>query len=233
MAIAERFGVIKEQVVTARYAIYLGDCMEMMQALPGASIDLSVYSPPFGGLFSYSSSDRDLSNCTDYVAFFRHYDYVIGEIARLTKPGRVTAVHCADIPTGNSGTDARIDLPGDITRAHTGCQNDKCEAHPLMRNQGLCGHGRFKLMAKYDVWKEPLAVRNRTMAKNLAHRSLVEDSSRCSNASADYVLVFRRNGPNATPIAHPEGLTSYAGERAIPDDDPRGERAPAAGRAHR
>ena len=86
------------QIIKDDYAIYNGDCVEGMQGLPDASIHLSVYSPPFGGLYHYSSSERDLSNCDDYDSFFEHYTYVVRELARITMPGRVSAVHCMDVP---------------------------------------------------------------------------------------------------------------------------------------
>jgi len=187
-----------DQTITDKYAIYHGDCIDVMENLPPESIDLSIYSPPFGGLYHYSSSERDLSNCKDYKEFFIHYEFVVKEIFRLTKPGRMTCVHCMDVPSGNSGIDNLTDFPGDIIRLH-----DK--------------HG-FKYIARYSVWKEPLGVRNRTMAKNLAHKTIVDDSSRCTVASADYLLVFRRTGENKNPIAHPTGLTEYAGEREIPQE---------------
>lgn len=186
------------QSITSRYAAYNGDCIDVMRSLPDASVDLSIYSPPFGGLYHYSSNDRDLSNCVDYAEFFTHYGYVVAHVARLTKPGRMTAVHCMDVPSGNTGKDYLVDFPGDIIRLHE-------------------RHG-FRYVARYCVWKEPLRVRNRTMAKNLAHKTIVEDSSRCSSAAADYLLVFRRDGENAVPIAHPVGLLDYAGERMPPSD---------------
>ena len=182
--------------VTDRYAIYNDDCINVMARLPAESIHLSVYSPPFGGLYHYSSNEADLSNCRDYDQFFEHYAFVVRELARLTMPGRMTAVHCMDVPSGNSGCDYMIDFPGDIIRLH--------------EREG------FRFCARYAIWKEPLAVRNRTMAKNLAHKTIVDDSSRCSNASADYLLVFRRKGENTVPIEHPTGLHSYAGERVMP-----------------
>lgn len=185
-----------DQELTERYAVYNGDCLEFLPTLPDGSLHLSVYSPPFGGLYHYSSSDRDLSNARDYREFFDHYGYVIAELARATMPGRITAVHCMDVPTGNSGKDALTDFPGDIIRAHA-------------------PHG-FEYIARYAIWKEPLGVRNRTMAKNLAHKTIVDDSSRCSVASADYLLVFRKKGDNPVPIAHPTGLDEYAGERKMP-----------------
>lgn len=185
-----------EQKIDSQCAAYNGDCIEVMGSLPDESIHLSVYSPPFGGLYCYSSNDRDLSNCRDYEQFFEHYSFVVKELFRLTAPGRMTAVHCMDVPSGNCGTDYMIDFPGDIIRLH--------------EREG------WRYIARYAIWKEPLAVRNRTMAKNLAHKTIVEDSSRCSAASADYLLVFRRKGANQIPIAHPVGLLEYAGERKPP-----------------
>ncbi len=189
---------VAESIVTDQYAIYQGDCIEVMQDLKPGSIHLSIYSPPFGGLYHYSSSERDLSNARNYTEFFEHYEFVVRELFRLTLPGRMTCVHCMDVPSGNSGTDYLVDFPGDIIRLH-----EKIG---------------FRYIARYCVWKEPLGVRNRTMAKNLAHKTIVEDSSKCSVASADYLLVFRRKGENKVPITHPHGLTEYAGERQIPAD---------------
>ena len=187
---------IKDQVITDKYALYHGDCIEVMHGLPADRIHLSIYSPPFAGLYQYSSSDEDLSNCRDYQEFFAHYEFVVREIHRITVPGRMTAVHCMDVPSGNTGLDYLTDFPGDIIRLH--------------ERLG------FRYVARYHVWKEPLTVRNRTLTKALAHKSIVEDSSRCTVASADYLLVFRRSGTNPVPIAHPHGLMEYAGARQIP-----------------
>ena len=187
---------VKNQVITNQYAIYNGDCIEVMKSLPSESIHLSIYSPPFAGFYHYSSDDRDLSNARTYEEFFEHYDFVVKELYRLTVPGRMTAVHCMDVPTGNTGCDTLTDFPGDIIRQH--------------KRLG------FDYVARYHVWKEPLTVRNRTMTKALAHKQIVDDSSRCTVASADYLLVFRRKGKNPIPITHPNGLLEYYGEREIP-----------------
>lgn len=211
-----------DQKITDHYAIYNADCIDTMAAMPSESIHLSIYSPPFatssGALYTYSSSDRDISNCKDYDQFFEHYTFVVRELFRLTIPGRMTAVHCTDVPSGNSGCDHKIDFPGDLIRLHIQCHDEKCKDTEPRRLRGDCGHGWFRYVARYSVWKEPLGVRNRTMAKDLAHRSVVEDSSRCSVASADYLLVFRRKGENKIPIAHPVGLLDYAGSRQIPGE---------------
>jgi len=184
-----------DQDVTKDYALYNADCCEVMRDLPSESVHFSVYSPPFCGLYNYSSSERDLSNCRSYEEFFSHYEFVVREIERLTPPGRVTAVHCMDVPAPE---ESLRDFPGDIVRLH--------------ERLG------FRYAARYSVWKEPLAVRLRTMARGLAHRTIVEDSARCSVASADYLLVFRKKGENKVPIAHPLGLSEYAGRREVPSD---------------
>jgi len=130
--------------------------------------------------------------------FFEHYKFVVKEISRLTKPGRVTAVHCTDIASGNTGLDHIYDFPGDIIRLHESVG--------------------FHFIARYHIWKEPLTVRNRTMVKSLSHKMLTQDSTRCSIANADQLLIFRHKGENTVPVVHSHGLTSYAGERQMPRD---------------
>lgn len=184
-----------QPVITEDYALYHGDCVEVAAAMPSRSVHLSVYSPPFAGLYQYSSNERDMSNCRTREEFFDHYGFLVREIARITMPGRITAVHCMDVPQ-LGGT--LFDLPGEIVRLH--------EAHGL------------RFVARHAVWKEPLGVRMRTMAKGLAHKQIVEDSAMCDVASADYLLLFRANGENPVPIAHPVGLMHYAGSRQMPAD---------------
>lgn len=188
---------ITDQLITDQYAIYNGDCIEVIGGLPVASVHLSIYSPPFAGLYQYSSDERDLSNNRDYPEFMEHYGYVVAELARVTLPGRMSAVHCMDVPLSNNGRNDELrDFPGDIIRLH--------------REYG------WQYVARYHVWKEPLGVRNRTMTKGLAHATIVSDSTRCTVASADYLLVFRNKGANEIPVEHATGLADYAGERQIP-----------------
>lgn len=188
--------MVIDQVLTDNYALYNGDCVAVMQEMPKESIDLSIYSPPFCGLYNYSSSDRDLSNCRSYEEFFQHYDFVVSEIARLAKPGRISAVHCMDVPKDGANICAYTDFPGDIIRLHE-------------------KHG-FEMLPRICIWKEPLGVRNRTMSKALAHKTIVEDSTLTNVASADYLIPFRKKGKNKVPVTHPNGLMGYAGERVIP-----------------
>lgn len=182
----------KDQIITPDYAIYCSDCMEVMPTIPPESIDLSIYSPPFAGLYNYSSSERDFSNCENKEQFLEQYDYLIAEIARVTKPGRVTAVHCTDV-FDNS---CRLwDFPHEIIRIHE-------------------KYG-FQYRNRITIWKEPLKVRMRTMVKSLMHKLIVEDSTQCFTAMPDYVLVFTKKGDNAVPVTHPSGLKRYFGETPI------------------
>lgn len=189
---------VAEQCVTDQYALYRGDCVSTMGSLPDRSIHLSVYSPPFAGLYQYSSDPMDMSNSIDRDEFFEHYGFCIDELARVTMPGRISAVHCMDIPLSNGGCDAMYDLPGRIIVEH--------------ERRGFVYGGRRV------IWKEPLMVRNRTMMKSLHHKTFCEDSTRCSIANADYLLMFRRAGENQVPVFHETGMATYAGERLPPSD---------------
>ena len=189
---------VNKQEITDKYALYNGDCIEVMSTLPDNSVDLTIYSPPFAGLYVYSSDANDLSNAVSVDEFFEHYQYCVEQVARITKPGRMSAVHCMDITTGNSGCDHLIDFPGDIIRLHKKFGMD--------------------YVARYHVWKEPLTVRNRTMMKSLAHKQLCKDSTRCSVANADYLLIYRNKGENEVPVEHENGLIRYAGASKMPAD---------------
>lgn len=189
---------VKEQLITGDYALYNSDCIEVMQSFPENKIHLSIYSPPFGGLYHYSSNERDLSNASDYKDFFEHYRFVVKELCRITLPGRVSAVHCTDIPSSNTGHDYLTDFPGDIIKLH--------------ESEG------WHFIARHTIWKEPLWVRRRTMTHNLSHHTVCEDAVYGGVASADYLLIFRKNGENKVPIAHPTGFEYYAGEAPIPEE---------------
>jgi hypothetical protein len=139
-----------------------------------------------------------MSNAIDKDEFFVHYGFLIDELARVTQPGRINAVHCMDIPLSNAGCDAMYDLPGRIIAEH--------------ESRGFAYGGRRV------IWKEPLMVRNRTMMKSLHHKTLCEDSTRNSIANCDYLLMFRRKGENAIPVVHESGLMSYAGENQPPGE---------------
>jgi len=181
----------KEQLITDEYGIYNSDCMEVLPALRENSIDLSVYSPPFAGLYNYSSSERDFSNCESKEQFLKQYDFLISEMSRVTKPGRINAVHCTDI---FDNTCRLWDFPHEVIKLHI-------------------KHG-FEYRNRITIWKEPLKVRMRTMVQSLMHKFIVEDSTKCFTAMPDYVLIFTKKGDNEVPVTHEKGFSRYAG--AVP-----------------
>lgn len=180
---------IKDQLHTDEYSIYHGDCMYVLPELDKEQIDLSVYSPPFAGLYNYSSSANDFSNCETHEQFLNQYEFLISEVSRITKPGRITAVHCADVM--NNKTGHLWDFPHEIIKLH-----EKYDF--IYRN-------------KITIWKEPLKVRMRTMVRSLMHKLIIEDSTECFTAMPDYILIFKKKGENLVPVTHEYGITHYAG----------------------
>jgi DNA modification methylase len=199
----ERAGAImavSDQVINEKYAIYNGDCVQVMRALPSGVVDFSVFSPPFADLYCYSDSDADLGNCRSYGEFFEHFGFVIEQLFRLIKPGRICAVHCIDIPAmkERDGYIGLKDFPGDIIRA--------------FQKAGFIYHSR------HVIWKDPLIEATRTKAIGRMHKQLCKDSSRCRSGLPDYLLAFRVPGDNVTPITHANGLEKYCGK-----NDPGGQ----------
>lgn len=187
----------KEQKHTDEFSVYCSDCMYVMPELPDGCVDLSVYSPPFAGLYNYSSSPNDLSNTSSREQFLEQYSFMVEEISRLTKPGRISAVHVTDIISSAAGGPV-WDLPHEVIRIHA-------------------EHG-FDYRNRITIWKEPLQVRIRTMVRSLMHKLIVEDSTECFTAMPDYVLVFKKKGENEVPVVHPHGLSEYAGANPILDN---------------
>ena len=183
---------VKDQLITDRYAIYNADCMDVVSQLDTESIDLSVYSPPFAGLYNYSSSERDFSNCENKEQFLDQYEFLIKEMSRVTKKGRINAVHVTDV---FDNTCRLWDFPHEVIKLHE-------------------KYG-FEYRNRITIWKEPLKVRMRTMVQSLMHKFIVEDSTKCFTAMPDYVLIFTKKGENLVPVTHPCGMNHYAGEVPI------------------
>lgn len=184
--------MVKDQVITERYAIYNADNMEVITTLEDKSVDLVIYSPPFAGLYNYSSDPRDYSNCETKEQFLDHYEFLVKELSRITKNGRINAVHCTDV---FDNTCRLWDFPHEIIKLHE-------------------KYG-FEYRNRITIWKEPLKVRMRTMVQSLMHKFIVEDSTKCFTAMPDYVLVFTKKGDNEVPVTHQFGINEYAGETPI------------------
>lgn len=168
----------------AGWAIHNSDCVEGMYAMPGESIDCAIFSPPFGDLFVYSDSERDLGNAGEGQAFVRQYQFFAEALTRVMKPGRIVCVHCTDLPTrkGKHGFIGLQDFSGDLIKAHT--------------DAGLIYHGRT------TIWKDPVVEMQRTKALGLLYKQIRKDSSMNRVGMPDYMLFFRAPGDNPDRIEH-------------------------------
>ena len=178
---------MNETVCGEDWELRNGDCIEQLATLPDNHVDLSVYSPPFMSLYTYSASERDLGNCSSDAEFFEHYQFVIREMFRVTKPGRHTCVHVAEITSTFSthGVIGLIDFPGKVIQAYQAA--------------GWTYHGRV------TIDKDPQAQAIRTHSKGLLFVQMRKDSTWSRPALADTILIFRKPGDNAVPVMHEIG----------------------------
>lgn len=178
-----------DQVSGDGWHVWNGDAVDVTRALPERSVGLSVYSPPFANLYTYSASERDMGNCVDDAEFLEHYGFVVGELYRATRPGRLTCVHCKDLVDyrGRDGRAGLRDFPGEIIRLH--------------ESKGWKYHSRV------TIWKDPVIEMQRTKAHGLLYKQLRGDSSYSRQGLAEYVLTFRRwaeEGEEIEPVTHTE-----------------------------
>jgi len=168
----------------AGWAIHNSDCIEGMWAMPENSIDCAVFSPPFGDLFVYSDSERDLGNAGTGQAFINQYSFFAEAMTRVMKPGRMVCVHCTDLPMrkGRDGAIGLQDFSGDLIKAHTAA--------------GLIYHGRA------TIWKDPVVEMQRTKALGLLYKQIRKDSVMNRVGMPDYMLFFRKDGDNPDRIEH-------------------------------
>lgn len=172
-----------------KWAVYVADCIEIMNGMPEGIVDLAIFSPPFSDLFVYSDSERDMGNCGSHAEFMDHYDYFAKALYRVLKPGRMACVHCSDLPARKSrdGFIGMHDFSGDLIRAHQ--------------------QAEWVYHARCTVWKDPVIEMQRTKALGLLYKQLKKDSSRSRVGMPDYILFFRKDQENPDPITHdPEDL---------------------------
>lgn len=181
------------QLIEDRAAIYHGDSVEVLKGIPEGAIHYSMFSPPFASLYTYSNSDRDMGNSTNEGEFWTHFKYLLSELYRVTMDGRLTSIHCTDIPMMKSrdGVIGINDFSGKVIQA--------------LSDVGFIYHSRV------TVWKDPLIEATRSKALGLLHKQLMKDSHMCRQGFPDYILTFRKPGENPEPIAHPKGLINFYG----------------------
>jgi hypothetical protein len=166
------------------WTLYHGDCIPIVEQLPDACVDLSIYSPPFGDLFVYSDSVADMGNSSSQGEFAEHYGYLARALLRITRPGRLAAVHCSDLPTRKwiDGFIGFRDFSGEMIRIHEAA--------------GWILHG-----PRITIWKDPVVEMQRTKALGLLYKQLKKDSCMSRAGTPDYVLLFRRPGENSVAVS--------------------------------
>lgn len=193
-----------DQKVTEEYAIYQGDCVEVLRGLPDDSVHMSISSPPFGSLYSYTDAQADMSNVRTDDEFFAGMDFMVTELARVMMPGRIVAFHCMNLPSTieRDGFIGIRDFRGDLIR--------------LYQKHGFIYH------SEVVIWKDPLIAATRTHAIGLAHKQIVQDSAICRTGIPDYLVAMRKPGKNPEPVEHkPAGFDRWIGP---PEREPKQER---------
>jgi len=183
-----------DQKIFKNAAVYCGDSIELIKKIPNNSVDYSIFSPPFPELYSYSNLINDMGNSKNYDEFFEHFDYLIKDLNRIIKPGRLVSMHCMDIPAMKSrdGYIGLKDFSGDLIRH--------------FQDAGFIYHSRT------TIWKDPLIEAVRTRAIGLAYKQLKKDSSICRTGIPDYIITMRKKGNNPEPIENKDGLGKFIGE---------------------
>lgn len=181
-----------KESVTDKWALYNGDCIEVVSALPSDSVHYSIFSPPFASLYTYSDSPHDMGNVKDGAEFAEHFGFLIPELFRVTKPGRLLSFHCMNLPTSKArdGIIGLRDFRGELIRAFS--------------DAGWVYH------SEVCIWKDPVTAMQRTKAIGLLHKQLVKDSAMSRQGIADYLVTMRKPGDNPEPVAGP--LTDYVGD---------------------
>jgi DNA modification methylase len=174
---------IAEQI-SNRFAMYQGDCVEVLPDLPCESVDYSIFSPPFASLYTYTDSARDMGNCRDTAEFMEHFAFLVPELLRVTKPGRLLSFHCMLLPTSKArdGFIGLSDFRGELIRAFVAA--------------GWIHH------SEVVIWKDPVTAMQRTKALGLLHKQLKKDSCMSRQGIPDYLVTMRKPGDNLEPVAH-------------------------------
>lgn len=165
-----------DQVVTDKYALYHGDCVEVLKGLPDHSVGYSIFSPPFVSLYTYSNSPRDMGNVRNDDEFFAHFDFLVEQLMRVMKPGRNVSFHCMLMPSSKErdGVIGLKDFRGDLIRA--------------FQRHGFIYH------SEVVIWKDPVTAMQRTKALGLLHKSVRENAAMCRQGIPDYLVTMRAPG---------------------------------------
>jgi DNA modification methylase len=173
-----------DQTITEDFALYHGDCVDVVSGLPEESIGQSIFSPPFASLYTYSASPRDMGNVVDHGEFFEQYQFLVNQLFRVMKPGRNVSIHCMLIPASKTrdGFIGLHDFRGEQIRAFQAAG--------------------FHFHSEVVIWKDPVTAMQRTKALGLLHKQLKKDSCMSRQGIPDYLVTMRKPGANANPVEH-------------------------------
>ena len=173
-----------EETVTDNWAMYRGDCVEVLKGIPDQSIGYSIFSPPFASLYTYSNSPRDMGNCRDRGEFFEHFGFLVDELRRVMKPGRDVSFHCMLLPTSKvrDGVIGLDDFRGDLIRA--------------FQAKGFVYH------SEVVIWKDPVTAMQRTKALGLLHKTVRTNASMSRQGIPDYLVTMRAPGDPVDKVTH-------------------------------
>lgn len=175
---------VLDQLVSERFALYHGDAVDILRGMPDASVHYSCFSPPFASLYTYSASPRDMGNCSTHAEFFAQFRFLIPELLRVTKPGRLLSFHCMLLPTSKArdGYIGLTDFRGELIRQFREC--------------GWIHH------SEVVIWKDPVTAMQRTKALGLLHKQIKKDSCMSRQGIPDYLVTMRKPGDNPEPVSH-------------------------------
>jgi DNA methylase len=176
--------MVLDQRIESQWAAYNSDCIDVLRGLPDDSIHYSIFSPPFASLYTYSASPRDLGNCADHEEFFEHMRFLMPELYRVVKPGRLLSFHCMNLPTSKTrdGVIGLTDFRGQLIRAF-------CDVGWIYHSE-VC------------IWKDPVTAMQRTKALGLLHKQIKKDSCMSRQGIADYLVTMRKPGDNPERVTH-------------------------------
>jgi DNA modification methylase len=198
---------VLDQHTGDRFAMYHGDCVDVLAGLPDASVGFSVFSPPFASLYTYSASPRDMGNVANHAEFFEQHAFMVRELYRVMKPGRLVSAHCMLLPTSKArdGIIGLSDFRGDLIRQ--------------FQAAGFVFH------SEVVIWKDPVTAMQRTKALGLLHKQIKKDSCMSRQGIPDYLVTMRKPGDNPEPVTHtdddfPVGLWQKYASPVWMDIDP-------------
>lgn len=166
------------------WAMYLGDCVEVISKFPDNCMDYSIFSPPFASLYTYSASPNDMGNCRTHAEFYEHFSFLTKHLYRVLRPGRNLSFHCMNLPISKErdGYIGIADFRGDLIR--------------IFQEAGFIYH------SEVCIWKDPVTAMQRTKALGLLHKQLKKDSCMSRQGIADYLVTMRKHGENPRPVSH-------------------------------